>query len=135
MTLRNTLIALVVVASVSAAITRYYFPQVQYKNVEVVKEVVKNDVRTIIKTIENPNGTKETTTEIIDKSVKQETSKSNTTVAAKPQWMFSVGARKPYDKSDLYYDLQVQRRILGPFYLGGSISTEKTIGVSVGMEF
>lgn len=135
MNLRNSIIIMVIVAGISAGITRYYFPQVQYKNVEVTKEVVKTDIKTVIKTVEKPDGSKETVTEIVDNTVSVGTSKLNTTIAAKPQWMISVGAHKPYDKSNAFYDLEIQRRILGPFYLGGRVSTDKTIGISIGMEF
>lgn len=131
---KNIAILMVITAIVSAGITRYYFPQLEYKNTETVKEVVKNDIKVIERTIERPDGTKETTRETIDKSVKKETSTSETLIASKNQWMFDIGARANIDR-DVYYDLQAQRRILGPFFLGARISTDKTAGVSLGMEF
>lgn len=131
---RSVLILVVLVAVVSAGLTRYYFPQVQFKNVEVTKEVVRNDIRTIVKEVVRPDGTKEIVTETTDKSVKKESSTSETIIASKPQWMFDVGARTNIDR-EIYYDLQIQRRIVGPFFLGAKASTDKTIGVSIGMEF
>lgn len=139
MSTRNTIILLILVAIASAGLTRYYFPSVQFKNTETIKEVVHNDIQTVVKTIERPDGTKETTETTVDHSTKQETSKSQTIIAAKPQWMFDVGARANLehisDRDTIVYDLQVQRRVLGPFYVGGKISTDKSVGVSLGMEF
>lgn len=135
MTIKNTAILVLIVAALSAGLTRYFFPQVEFKNVEITKEVIKNDIKTIIKEVTRPDGSKEIVTEIVDKSTKKETTKSETIIAAKPQWMFNVGARMNVSNRDLYYDLQAHRRIMGPFYLGASVSTDKTIGVSIGMEY
>lgn len=134
MNTRNVVILMVLVAAASAGITRYYFPQLEFKNTETVKEVVRNDVRTIVKEVTRPDGTKETVTETTDKSVKKESSTSETIISAKPQWMFDIGARANSSR-EIFYDLQVQRRIAGPFFLGAKASTDKTIGVSIGMEF
>jgi Na+-translocating ferredoxin:NAD+ oxidoreductase RnfG subunit len=135
MTNKSVLILMVVVAVVSAGITRYYFPQVELKNTETVKEVVRNDIRTIVKEVVRPDGTKETVTETTDKSTKKETSTSELIVAAKKQWMIDIAARKTLTGTELYYDLQIQRRILGPFFAGIKGSTDKSVGVSIGMEF
>ena len=135
MTTRNTIILMIIVAAASAGITRYYFPQIEFKNTETVKEVVRNDIKTIVKEIVRPDGTKETTTETTDKSTKKETTKSETLIAQKNQWMFDIGARKTFSNSEIYYDIQIQRRIVGPFFLGVKGSTDKSVGVSVGMEF
>lgn len=135
MNTKSVLILVVLVAICSAGITRYVFPKVEFKQVEVTKEVVRNDIKTVIRTIERPDGTKETVQETTDKSVKKETSSKETLIASKNQWMFGIGVRmNPMDK-DVFYDLHVQRRIVGPFFLGASASTDKTVGVSVGMEF
>lgn len=136
MNLRNTIILMVLVAAASAAVTRYYFPQVEFKNTETIKEVVRNDIRTIVKEITKPDGSKEVITETTDKSTKKETSKSDTMIAAKSQWLLSVGARTKLSERDtLIYEFEAQRRILGPFYLGGKVGTDKSVGVSIGMEF
>lgn len=133
---RNVAILVILAVIITAGVTRYYFPQVEYKNVEVVKEVVKNDIRTIVRTVERPDGTKETTTDTTDRSTRRETTKNETIIAAKPQWMVGVGAGTKFDDRGLVvYDLQVQRRIVGPFYLGARAATDKSVGVSIGMEF
>lgn len=135
MTTKTTIILLITVAAVSAGVTRYFFPQVQFRDVEVTKEVVKTDVKTVVRVIERPDGTKETVRETTDKSVKHETTAKEVTVSKKNDWMFDIGARKTLTDKDIYYDLQVQRRILGPFFLGAKVSTDKSVGLSVGMEF
>jgi restriction endonuclease len=136
MNARNTIILMVLVAAASAGITRYCFPQVQVKSVEVTKEVVKNNIQTVIKTVVLKDGTTETTETINDQSTKLATDKKELTIAKKNDWMFDVGARVKIDDRELIlYDLQVQRRILGPFFLGAKLSTDKSVGLSVGMEF
>jgi Na+-translocating ferredoxin:NAD+ oxidoreductase RnfG subunit len=132
---KNTVILMVAVAVISAGLTRYYFPQIEIKNTETIKEVVRNDIRTIVKEVVRPDGSKETITETTDKSTKKETSKSELIVAAKNQWMVDIAARKTLSDSEIYYDLQIQRRILGPFFAGIKASTDKSVGVSIGMEF
>lgn len=136
MNARNTVILMILVAAASAGLTRYCFPQVQIKNVEVTKEVVKNNIQTVIKTVVLKDGTTETTETINDQSTKLETDKKVLTIAKTNDWMFDVGARVKLDDRELIlYDLQVQRRILGPFFLGAKLSTDKSVGLSVGMEF
>lgn len=136
MSSRNTLVLVLVVAAISAAVTRFYFPQIEFKNTETVKEVVRNDIKIIERVIERPDGTKEIIKETTDKSTKKETSTSETIIAAKKQWLIAVGANTKLSSRDLIvYDLHVQRRILGPFYLGAKVATDKSVGVSLGMEF
>lgn len=136
MNTKSVLILLVVVAAVSAGVTRYYFPQVEVKNTEVVKEVVRNDIKTVVREVVRQDGSKEIITEIVDKSTKKETSTSETIIASKNQWMVAVGANLKLSNKDLIvYDLQVQRRILGPFFLGARGTTDQSVGVSIGMEF
>ncbi len=130
MKLSRVAILVLVTAIASAGITRYFFPQ----NIEVEKDIVHNDVRTIVKTITKADGTTEKTEETIDKSIKDDSSTKKTAVV-KNQWMFDVGARANPTNLTVFYDVQAQRRILGPFFLGAKVSTDKTVGVSIGMEF
>lgn len=79
----------------------------------VFKEVVKRDVVTVIKEIVKPDGTKETTTSIVDKSKENTSSKSKTT-SKQRDWL--VGAY--YRVNEPTYALLLQRRILGPLFIG-----------------
>lgn len=131
-------VLLIIVAVISAGITRYYFPQIEFKNVEVTKEIVRNDIKTIVKTIEHKDGTKETIEERIDKSIKQESTSSETVITKKNDWMLDISLRQnsisKLTESPVY-ELQVQRRILGPFFVGAKASTDQSFGLSLGMEF
>ncbi len=131
-------ILLVIVAAVSAAVTRYYYPKIEYKNQEVIVEVIKTDVRTIIKEIIRPDGTKETITDTTDKSTRKETEKKQTLIFGKSQWFFGLTAQKDFKSSDLGYQLSVAKRQVGPFYLIGQLGYKKnetSIGAGIGMEF
>lgn len=135
MNTRYVIILLILVAAASAGVTRYYFPQVQYKDVEITKEVIKNNIQTVIKTVVKKDGTTETTETINDQSVKKETDSKEISIAKKNDWMFDIGARTKLDDINPIYSLHAQRRILGPFFLGAQLATDKSVGVSVGMEF
>lgn len=133
---KNTLILVLVVAIISAGLTRYYFPKIETQTVDVIKEVIKTDIRTITRIVERPDGTKETIIDETDKSTNNKTEKHTDTTYANKDWLLSVSAQTEVTqimKPD--YGVQVQRRILGPFYLGGMVDTSKRVGVSLGMEF
>lgn len=133
--IKVTILVVVVAAAAAGGVTRYYFPKVEFKNVEIVKEVVKNDIRTVIKEVVRQDGAKEVVTEIVDRTIRTEARSTETIIAAKNQWMFDIGARRHLDQPDLIYELHVQRRILGPFFLGARASTDRTMGLTIGMEF
>jgi len=136
MTIRNTTILVIIMCVITAIVTRYYFPQVQTKTEIVEKEVVRNNIKTIIKEIVRNDGTKETITEIIDKTKKQaESSKTETKILAK-NWMASLTYNKSLDADG--YQLSVSRRQLGPLFLTGNLATfdgEFQMGIGLGMEF
>lgn len=138
MNLKYVAALLLLVAVLSAALTRYYFPKVEYKSQEVIKEVVRNDIKTIVKEIVRPDGTKETVTETTDKSSKTEVSKKEVIVAAKSQWLVGLSAKTSLRNPEVGYELSVARRQLGPFYLLGQIgyrNNETTAGIGLGFEF
>lgn len=128
-------IILVIVGVVSAGVTRYYFPKVEYKNVEVTKEVVKTDIQTIVKEIIKPDGTKETVTQIVDHSEKTEIAKKEVIVAEKNKYLLGLGVRAKLDDRTIIYDLEVQKRVAGPFFVGVKLGTDKSIGLGLTMEF
>ena len=135
MNLKLVLVLLIITGIVSAGITKYYFPKVEIKSVEVTKEVIKNDIKTIVKTIIKPDGTKEIIAETTDKSTKQESIVKETIISKKNDWMFNAGTRiNPPDLS-LTYELIIQRRITGPFFIGAQVGTDKIIGLTIGLEF
>lgn len=135
MELKTVGIIVIVVAILSAVTTRYYFPKVSMQTVEVEKEVVKNNIVTITKTIKGTDGTEETTTTTTDKSTSNSTASKSVTITASKDWMISASAGTKFEGLQPIYGLQVQRRILGPIYVGAMASTDKMIGLSVGFEF
>jgi len=111
-------------------LTSTYMPRIETKTVQVDHEVIKNQivVRTIIKA---PDGT---TTETVttDNSTRTSDSKDTSTlkVIAVPQWR--VGALVNQNQA---YTVLVERRILGPFSLAVSASTQNQFNAGITYEF
>lgn len=128
-----------VAAGIGFAAGSQLFPKVEQKTVEVEKEVIRKDVKTVIKEVVRPDGTKETETTIVDKSKENRKNTEISTTYAKNDWHVSVSvSHNPIivkSESDFIYGLQVERRIIGDFYAGIRADSNKTIGVSAGMSF
>lgn len=100
------------------------------------KEVVKNNIVTVTRTVTLPDGTKDETTTVTDRSTTKH-QESTTLVTAIPTLNvsglvandFSTGVLKPV------YGISVSKQIIGPFTVGGFALTNGTIGVSVGLNF
>ena len=138
MSLRNVLILSVILCVVTFVTTRYYFPQVETRTEVVEKEVVRTDVRTIIKEVVKADGTKEKTTEIIDKTKRTDESKKTDVKLAKKDWHVSVLYTRNVSENQAGYTLNVSRRQLGPWFLTGSmgrIGNDTNLGIGIGMEF
>lgn len=138
MSIRNTAILVLVMCVITAVVTRYYFPQVETKTEVVEKEVVRNDIKTVIKEVVRKDGSKETITEIIDKTKKQQESKKTEVKIAKKDWHVSVLYTRNISENQAGYTLTVSRRQLGPFFLTGSagrIGNDTNISAGVGVEF
>lgn len=138
MNLKYVAALLLLVAVLSAALTRYYFPKVEYKSQEVIKEVVRNDIKTIVKEITRPDGSKEIVTETTDKSERTEVAKKDVVINAKSQWLVSLTAQSALKDTEVGYELSVARRQLGPFYLVGQVgyrNNETTAGIGIGFEW
>lgn len=133
---KSLTLLLAATVAVSVAGTKYLWPNVQTKTEVVEHETVRKDVVTVVKEVVRPDGTKESTTTIVDRS--KETSDSKSTeikIAARPQWFFQVGAitKSLTDKPD--YSLGINRRILGPLFIGANYTTNNNFGLTIGMEF
>lgn len=113
----------IIVAILTFGLTRYFFPKVEQK------EVIKYQTRTKTRTVIQKDGTT-----IIEKDEAANYSKLKETTV-KPQWNVSASIMAPNFGADQIYGLQVQRRILGPFYVGINANTEQQFGLSLGMEF
>lgn len=117
--------------AVSYSVGRYLQPE---KVVVKEVEVIKRDVKTVVKTIKQPDGTiiRERTTE--DKT---QTNKSNETVVTNQGSKVRINAIAgwSFEHKKEIYGLMVQKDILGPISVGVFGMSDKTIGVTVGISF
>lgn len=138
MTLRITLILCLVSALMAAACTKYYFPSVQTKTVEVTKEVVKTDIQTVVHTVTLPNGAVDTTTTTIDHTQKTELDKKQEIILAKTSTLnLSALAGNDFSHPQILpiYGLSVSKSLLGPITVGAFGLTNGVVGLSVGINF
>lgn len=137
MTAKEILILCLVVSGVSVASTRYLFPQIRVKTVEVEKDVVHNDIQTVVKTVTLPSGEVDSTTTTVDHSQKIETdSKTSQIATIPPNWL--VNGFVSTDSLNIVnpaYGIQVNRRILGPVFIGSLLSSKGQAGLTIGLEF
>jgi hypothetical protein len=111
------------------------FPRIETQIKLQEKEVVRTDVKTVTRTVERPDGTKETVTETTDKSVAKSDKNASITKFAKPQWLVGISAKSELDELQPVYELQVSRRIIGPLFAGVTANTSGEIGILLQGEF
>lgn len=116
-------------------ITRYYFPKIETNTVETTKEVIHTDIKTVVHTVTSPDGTTDTTTVTEDHTIKKDSSNKTSIVYKQPDWLVSASVQSNYLLEPPAYGIQVQRRILGPFYIGALLTTKHEVGLSLGFEF
>lgn len=105
-------------------------PRIETKIEE--REVIKTDVVTVIKESTNKDGTVVKETVIKDNSVKKsDKEKSELIITNVPQWRIN-GA---YDINNRSYMLGVDRRVLGPIFIGAGYNTVGSVYVGVSVEF
>ena len=109
------------------------------KEVEVKKDNIVTQQHEVIK----PDGTKVIDTSTVDKSI-DSTSTDTSTVSSSttkvgttpPKWHVSLAANRANPLlSETYYNLNVEKRLLGPFFIGVTASTHKEAGLMIGFEF
>lgn len=132
MTNKTVVILCVISAALAAGLTKFYFPNV--KTVEVEKQVTHKDVETVTHEVKRPDGTVDTVITTTDHSsvILTDTKKEYNVV---PNWQISAFALANIKLESSDYGLQAQRRILGPIFVGGMVTSRGNIGVSLGMEF
>lgn len=112
-------------------------PKIETKEIQVVKEVetIRKDIRTVIKEVEHPDGTKEKETTIEDKSmVKKDSETVKVVSTSRLDWKLQ-GIINLKDIAVPIYGLDLERRIIGPFSAGAWATTQLDYGVSVSFEF
>lgn len=116
-------------AIIVGAMVHYYWPRIETKT--EIHTVVQN--HTITRTIERPDGSKETT---INSTTSMAQDRQKKATIYKPNWHLSVATLSPIGlRLEPKYQIEVQRRILGPAYVGALLSTKHEVGLSIGLEF
>ena len=131
--MKNNIIIAAVALLVGATASKFLFPTIQEKIVEKQVEVIQKDIVTETKEIVRPDGTKEIITVVTDKSQEKKESLKVTAIA-KSNYHVSVAALTPNVK-DIYYQIQVEKRVLGDIHVGLLANTNGSYGLSLGYEF
>ncbi len=129
------IIAVLVIALTSYGFGRYVQPA-QIKEVIKTVEIVKHDTTTIVKEHKNRDGSSDTETTVVNHDIdlsKSDDSKTITNLT--PQW--KVQGQYGYNFQSLrpVYGAAIERRIVGPLFIGAWGNTDHTVGLSVGLEF
>ena len=121
-------ITLLIGLGLGAYITRMYWPA---KSIETKVETrVQN--RTITKIVKQSDGSSVT---VIDSTSNSLTNATSSTKIAKPDWTLGVAVSTKIPEISPIYELQIQRRIVGPIFAGLKGTTDGEIGAIVTMEF
>lgn len=131
MSLKTVMIVAIVSFCIGGALSHLWLPRVEERVQE--KVVTKNHIVTEIKEVVKPDGTKETDTTITDTSTKKEDS-SRLIQRNAPQWQAYLGVRTSLELQPIY-QFGAARRLFGPVLLGVSVSTDKTVGAFIVIEF
>lgn len=125
MKLKYVSILCVICLASGAYIQKAYFGTVQNETVN------KADVETVIKEVVHADGTKSIETVIKDKSVSKQVQQQRA-----PDWMIGISQFSKFDGSDgRNYLFQVNRRVIGPVWLGAFATSSKLFGISAIVEF
>ena len=99
------------------------------------KIVTQNDVKTITRTVERPDGTKETLQTVVYRSQQASTTKVDVQKAKRPDWLVGVSAGSQLSHLGLTYGASVDRRVIGPVFAGVYGRTDGEFGLNVRLEF
>jgi hypothetical protein len=128
---------------VGAGITRYAIPaKIEVRTQEVIKEVevTKKNVITVTEKITQKDGTvieKTRTEDTSVESVAKDTKiKSETVTTNDKQWRVGVRAGKKINLNpEIIYGVSVEKKFIGSINLGGYVTTDKEVGLSVSLDF
>lgn len=126
----------VVVAALAVGATKRLWPTVDTRLTIQEKEVIKKDIQTVIKEVVKPDGTKETTTTIVDHSKESTKKQVEQIVNKKNDWFVAAGAEaRLNDLQNPVYKIEANRRILGDIFVGATVNTQGAVGVQLGFTF
>lgn len=133
--MKTTLITAAIALLIGLGLGSQLFPRAAVETKEVEKVVTVKDVVTVTKVVSKNDGTTETTTTTTDKS-KESKRASNTVKVNKKEWHGSLlASTNSINMDNIVYTVNVERRIIGELFVGASVSTDKRVGVSLGMGF
>lgn len=136
MNYRNLAIYSLVLIALTITATKRLWPTVQSSTKIEEREVVKKDVQTVIKEVVKPDGTKETTTTIVDHSKESSKKTLEQVIAKKNDWFVAAGVEARLNNlNEPSYKIEVNRRILGDIFVGATANTQGTLGLQVGFTF
>ncbi len=124
-----TKLGIVAVALVASFLYGKSQAPTKVNTVEVVKEI--RDIEIVKQEVTKPDGSKVVTTTTKDKT-KLDT--RNETKINKPNWKVSGLVGLNTDRKTVY-GATIDRRIVGNVFVGAWATTEKTGGISIGLEF
>lgn len=135
-TLKSVAIYTLVIAALTVSATKYMWPTVQTQVKVEEKEVIKRDVRTVIKERTRPDGTTEKETVIVDNSKESSTKTFEQKIMKKNDWFVAAGVEaRNLQFNNPIYRVEVNRRVLGDIFIGVSANTDRSLGVQVGFSF
>lgn len=114
---------------------------VKTNTVTQTQDIIHDHIITVTKTVVLPNGEKQTTTTTTNNSVINDKSStqiqsSSVTNYGKPQWKVSAMAGLGANNLTLpIYGAEVQKRLLGPIFVGAWGNSNREGGLSLGLEF
>ncbi len=120
------IIVTLIVTGAALYLEHAYFPRV----VTVEKQVIKEVTVTTTHQVQHPDGT------IVTDSVTSATKKEQIDKFApivQPNWVISGGIDML--SSTRVYTLQVQRRVLGPIFVGAQAGTDQRVSINIGVMF
>lgn len=141
------LIGLSVALVVGYGVGRYLQPaEIRVKKEQVIKEVevVRKDIVIVEHEVKRPDGTTTIERRTEDRSVERtdtntQNKEETRIVNTKPQWKIQGGIGMNYSSAQLdslkpIYSVGVERRILGPIFVGIQANTDKYIGFTASWE-
>lgn len=130
--MKNYLLALLFGIGIGAAVVHFLFPRIETK-IEVQKEV-ETQTRTVTRRVVLPDGTR--TTERVTDSISKENERLTTeTKPSEKQWKANLLMKSDIRNLVPQYGASIERRILGPVWVGVGAFQDGTASVSVGWEF
>jgi hypothetical protein len=137
MTLKTELILISTLALLTfalGALTEHHYAKPVIQSVNVDHDVIHNNIVTVTHTIHEKDGTTDTTTTTMDHTQQVDTD-TKTIAKPLPNWLVAGTYSTEIHTLQPAYGVQVNRRILGPMYIGAGLNSQGMVGLSLGFEF